>query len=192
MGMNPETHQFEHLGSDTAVAEAIGRGWKVFKIGETLTLKDTKFTVQDISPRKLVLRPYGLGLTETEEAAPQTRERSFADINLAAASAHEANRLLCLAQGDESQPKWEDAPQWQRDSAVLGVMFCINNPAATPEDSHNSWLKQKEADGWKYGPTKNAEAKEHPCFVPYEQLPVSQRVKDEMFQLIVRTHLGLG
>lgn len=34
---------------------------------------------------------------------------------------HEVNRAYCEALGDTSQPKWEDAPQWQRDSAMLGV-----------------------------------------------------------------------
>ncbi len=35
--------------------------------------------------------------------------------------AHEVNRAYCQALGDNSQPAWEDAPQWQRDSAMLGV-----------------------------------------------------------------------
>lgn len=27
--------------------------------------------------------------------------------------AHEANRAYCQALGDDSQPAWEDAPEWQ-------------------------------------------------------------------------------
>ena len=63
----------------------------------------------------------------------------------------------------------------------------IDNPNATPQDSHASWLKQKEEDGWKYGPVKNAETKEHPCFVPYEELPVEQRSKDYIFRQVVHS-----
>jgi len=57
--MNPDTHRFEQLDTDDAVKEAFGKGWKVFAIGEKVTIKDTHFTVVDISPNKLVLRPYG-------------------------------------------------------------------------------------------------------------------------------------
>ena len=34
---------------------------------------------------------------------------------------HEVNRAYCRAIGDESQPAWEDAPDWQQRSAVLGT-----------------------------------------------------------------------
>lgn len=47
-------------------------------------------------------------------------------------------------------------------------------------------MKEKEADGWKYGKVKDAEKKEHPCCVPYYDLPVKQRVKDSLFTGVVR------
>lgn len=37
--------------------------------------------------------------------------------------AHEVNRAYCKALGDDSQEVWELAPQWQRDSAIVGVKF---------------------------------------------------------------------
>lgn len=98
---------------------------------------------------------------------------------------HEANKALCETQGDFSQPSWEEAPQWQIDSAINGVLFHLDNPDATPMCSHNSWLAQKEAEGWKYGPIKDAEKKEHPCFVPYDQLPLEQQAKDYLFGGII-------
>lgn len=99
---------------------------------------------------------------------------------------HEVNRSYCLATGDSSQPTWEDAPEWQKSSAINGVQFHVNNPDASPSASHESWLAQKEAEGWKYGAEKNPETKEHPCFVPYDQLPVEQRAKDYIFSSLVR------
>jgi len=105
--------------------------------------------------------------------------------------AHEVNRAYCVSIGDNSQPAWKDAPQWQKDSAVSGVEFVKANPDATPDKSHESWLKEKKAAGWKYGPVKNPEKKEHPCFVPYLDLPLEQRVKDYLFQGVVRA-LTLG
>lgn len=99
---------------------------------------------------------------------------------------HEVNRAYCAAIGDNSQPKWEDALEWQRKSAIAGVVFTLDNPEAPPSASHESWLAEKQRDGWKYGAVKDPEKKEHPCFVPYEQLPQEQRVKDYLLQAVVK------
>ena len=99
--------------------------------------------------------------------------------------AHEVNRAYCLALGDTSQAAWEDAPEWQRRSAINGVNFHLANPNAGPDHSHNEWLKEKAETGWKFGPVKDAEKKEHPCFVPYDELPTEQKAKDYLFRGIV-------
>lgn len=103
--------------------------------------------------------------------------------------AHETNRAYCATIGDDSQPKWEDAPQWQRDSAIKGVRFHLKSHAEggapPPSSSHECWLEEKRAAGWAYGPVKDADKKEHPCFVPYDELPVEQRLKDYLFGAIV-------
>lgn len=109
----------------------------------------------------------------------------------ASEAAHEANRLLCLSQGDGTQPRWKDAPQWQKDSAVSGVRMIWDNPATTPEQSHEGWIALKRKEGWKWGPLKDPDKREHPCFLKYSQLPASQRLKDDMFGLVVRAKLGL-
>lgn len=100
---------------------------------------------------------------------------------------HEANRAYCLSLGDMSQLPWDEAPQWQRDSAINGVEFHIANPDAGPSSSHDAWLAEKVKAGWKYGPVKDADKKEHPCCVPYEKLPVEQQMKDYLFSAIVYT-----
>ncbi|MCL6401897.1 hypothetical protein EXT66_11560 [Pectobacterium carotovorum subsp. carotovorum] len=99
-------------------------------------------------------------------------------------TAHEVDRAYCAALGDHSQPAWDDAPDWQKDSAIEGVVFHLNGDHP-PEASHNKWLEFKKQDGWKYGPVKDAEKKEHPCFVPYDQLPKEQQVKDYLFRAVV-------
>lgn len=99
---------------------------------------------------------------------------------------HEANRAYCSALGDHSQQSWDDAPEWQRESAIKGVEFILSNPSADPSASHVSWLAEKEATGWKYGPVKDPDKKEHPCFVPYCMLPEEQRMKDHLFGAVVR------
>lgn len=104
--------------------------------------------------------------------------------------AYEVNKAYCEAIGDYSQPEWNDAPDWQRDSVINGVEFHLLNPDASPSDSHNNWLKRKLAEGWTYGEVKNLEKKEHPCCVEYEKLPLEQRVKDYLFKQIVLSLTG--
>jgi hypothetical protein len=98
---------------------------------------------------------------------------------------HEANRAYCQAIGDNSQPAWDDAPDWQKDSAVAGVRFRMDTPSAPASAQHESWMRDKAAAGWVYGPVKDAEKKQHPCMVPYDDLPEEQRVKDALFAGIV-------
>jgi len=74
-----------------------------------------------------------------------------------------------------------------RERARNGVKFSIANPDAPPSASHDSWSAEKVADGWVYGPVKDPEAKQHPCLVPYDDLPVEQRTKDYLFQAVVRS-----
>ena len=98
---------------------------------------------------------------------------------------HEANRAYCLSLGDTSQPAWADAPDWQKTSAINGVNFHRDAPDAKPSQSHDNWLAEKTTAGWKYGPVKDPEKKEHPCCVSYDQLPKEQQVKDKLFKAIV-------
>lgn len=102
-----------------------------------------------------------------------------------AAVCHEVNRCYALLLGDDSHVKWEDAPEWQKESALIGVKYRLDNPGVSPEDSHNCWLETKLADGWKYGPVKDPEAKEHPCIMAYDELPLEEQIKDELFTSII-------
>lgn len=112
-------------------------------------------------------------------------------VEAIAAVCHDANRRYCLSLGDDSQPAWEDAPEWQRASAISGVRFHLDNPDAGPDASHENWRREKQAAGWVHGPTKDPEARTHPCMVPFEDLPPEQQNKDRLFLSIVHA-LRLG
>lgn len=112
-------------------------------------------------------------------------------IEQIAKTAHEINAAFCLAYGDDSQPTWDDAPEWQRKSAINGVKFHMQNPDADPSSSHVNWLKEKIADGWTYGEVKDPIAKTHPCCVEYDQLPPEQKAKDYLFKQIVHSLTSL-
>lgn len=110
--------------------------------------------------------------------------------------AHEANRAYCASIGDNSQPKWEVAPDWQRKSHINGVSFHLatlrGGAVPAPSASHESWLEEKKRDGWRYGPVKRPDLKEHPCFVPYDELPPAQKLKDYLFGHIVKAYFDSG
>jgi len=109
------------------------------------------------------------------------------DIEIIARVCHEANKALCDASGEGGQQSWDFAPEWQRQSAMQGVQFVIDNPTAPASAQHDNWMAVKLADGWKYGSVKDADIKEHPCLVPFDQLPAEQRAKDYLFQAIVKS-----
>ena len=123
--------------------------------------------------------------TDFETSGDETMQYKDTTIEACAQAAHEANRAYCTALGDTSQFPWEQAPEWQRESCRVGVRGVLND-GNTPEQSHELWLKHKEADGWRYGEVKDPVAKTHPCFVPYDQLPPEQRAKDHVFVTVVR------
>lgn len=98
---------------------------------------------------------------------------------------HQANKAYCETIGDKTQVDWEKAPDWQKKSAVTGVKLHLSGDHG-PEASHESWMKEKLADGWRHGETKDVDKKEHPCIMPFDKLPPIQQNKDILFLSIVR------
>jgi len=111
--------------------------------------------------------------------------RNLALVTAIATVCHQANKAWCEANGDNSQKDWNEAEQWQRDSAVKGVEFRLDNPDAPESVQHDAWMADKIEDGWIYGEKKDADLKTHPCLVPFDQLPEFQQKKDKLFTAIV-------
>lgn len=114
----------------------------------------------------------------------ETRE-DVAALEMVARICHQANKVICEANGDTSQKNWEEAEQWQRDSAKNGVTFRVENPEAPESAQHDAWSADKVKEGWVYGEVKDPVAKTHPCLVPFDQLPPFQQLKDKLFCAIV-------
>lgn len=152
---------------------------------------ESRFTIMAVDDAPVdVPPPISVTLQDVEESIVSEHYFTAADaISLPkdriAGVAHEVNRAYCQAMGDDSQPSWPDAPQWQKDSAMLGVELHLTTPDAGPEASHQSWMAQKLADGWSYGPNKLPDLKQHPCLVPFDQLPKEQQAKDYLFRGVV-------
>lgn len=117
-------------------------------------------------------------------------EQVQAAVIATARMCHEVNRAYCQFNGDDSQPPWETAPDWQRLSAIGGVVALAKNPTITPAQCHALWMAEKLQQGWVLGP-KSVEHKTHPCLLPYDQLSREHQIKDVLFGAIARVALGL-
>lgn len=98
-----------------------------------------------------------------------------------AAACHAVNVTYSLCIDDSTPQSWESSDDWQRESAISGVKAILAGEVTTPEESHKRWTERKDAEGWRYGLKKDVFLKTHPCMLAYEDLPIAQRVKDELF-----------
>jgi len=106
------------------------------------------------------------------------------NVELVARVCHEANRVLQIHAGEVPiSPAFNEAPDWQRASAMEGVHNALNGQ--TPEELHASWCVSKYSQGWVHGSVKDDVKKTHPCLVLYSELPLEQKIKDHMFSAIV-------
>jgi len=97
---------------------------------------------------------------------------------------HEANRAYCIINHDNVLVSWDELEESYRVSTRIGVMNALKGN--TPEMQHESWMKERLSQGWKYGEVLDREKKIHPNLVPYNELPKNQKVKDHLFLNIVK------
>jgi len=62
---------------------------------------------------------------------------------------------------------------------------------------HEVWAKNRIAEGWTYGTVRDDALKQHPCLVPYEELPESEREYDratsqETLKLILKLGFSIA
>ncbi|HPA20410.1 MAG TPA: RyR domain-containing protein [Verrucomicrobiae bacterium] len=61
------------------------------------------------------------------------------------------------------------------------------------EHAHDVWARQRMSQGWTYGPKRDDGAKQHPCLVPYADLPDSEKEYDRQAALgTLKAILALG
>lgn len=123
-------------------------------------------------------------------AAERGRERVTALLAVQdiARVIHEANSGLQAVIGEPVNPRWDDAPDWQRWACIEGVRDALQG--LTPDEHHEAWRDAMRREGWTYGPVKDADTKTHPLLVPFEHLPPLQQAKDRLFLAIVEALRG--
>lgn len=59
--------------------------------------------------------------------------------------------------------------------------------------AHDLWAQQRFLEGWQWGERRCDSTREHPCLVPYEALPETEKDYDRIAALgTVRALLALG
>ena len=61
------------------------------------------------------------------------------------------------------------------------------------ENTHESWSAQRIKDGWTHGLQRDDAGKKHPCLVPYNQLPESEKEYDRHTAVaVIKAVMALG
>ncbi len=61
------------------------------------------------------------------------------------------------------------------------------------KNTHNVWAETRINDGWRYGEKRDDLLKHHPCLLPYEDIPESEKEYDRTISLnVIKLIKNLG
>ncbi len=61
------------------------------------------------------------------------------------------------------------------------------------ENNHDHWSRQRIAEGWRYGPSRDDKAKTHPDLAPYSELPETEKEYDRLTVIeAIKAIMALG
>ncbi len=74
--------------------------------------------------------------------------------------------------GGDYVPKPIDTSRVRLDDDLLALVEVL------ARNNHEVWARRRMRDGWRYGPARNDERREHPSLVPYDELSESEKRYD--------------
>lgn len=99
---------------------------------------------------------------------------------------------------DGSQPlHWEELNEEQQKRACEAfkqVYETLQSYSYTqvscqlPETLHDIWLQGAIADGWSYGKVYCPVEKKHPSMIPFNRLPETEKLKDQIWADVIRLY----
>lgn len=187
----------EHFNAAYDKAHALAAEWKPVEYegvidpiqGEPALTVQPTYTQEQIDALRAEWEK-SIALNEKEEDPLTEEDLNELTIELIAEQCYNLNKIFCEDLGDVSQLSWEIAPEWQKNSIIEGVKKIRDGIITAPEQSHESWMAKKEAEGWTYGKLKDVEKKEHPCMVPFRKLLKEWQYKDILFFYTVKNLIG--
>ena len=110
-------------------------------------------------------------------------------IHDVAQAGYEALRVIDQNNGNLHIKPWSEAPQSERNRFLMEVRIIMDSPHSSPETRHNNRVSEMTRSGWMYGINNDAIKKTNPSLLPYERLSPVRRLKNKVFQEIVRAHV---
>lgn len=86
----------------------------------------------------------------------------------------------------ETIEQWENISLEQRNSVKRGIASMLKHKRLTPENAHFEFYDLMTKEGWSYGPAYNADRKEHPALLAWEDLSELQKTTHIIFHSVVR------
>ena len=80
-------------------------------------------------------------------------------------------------------PRPLDVENVELDEVLLSLVESLSHNA------HEVWAQRRMSEGWTWGRERSDELRQHPCLIPYADLPESEKDYDR--KLVVRTILGI-
>ena len=99
--------------------------------------------------------------------------------------AHNVYRAYMTSVSKLSLP-YDSLDPHTKESLLDGVVSVLVGAVKSPQQSHENWLRFKADAGWIYGEELDRERKQHPCICSFDNLPITERVKDYLFVFSVQ------
>lgn len=85
------------------------------------------------------------------------------------------------------KPEPLDTKKIELDQSLLQLVEML------ARNTHDVWSQQRITDGWRYGPYRDDQKKEHPGLIPYEQLDESEKEYDRRTAIeVLKAILAMG
>lgn len=120
----------------------------------------------------------------TTQVVNSSGETIFIDVEQVARTCHQALKTYSESIAEYHLSNWGDASERYRELMCIAVEIHLAGDFDA-EVTHSSWVEEQLNQGWSYGPVRDVKKKQHPCIVPFNQLPREQQLKGQIFRNIV-------
>jgi hypothetical protein len=82
---------------------------------------------------------------------------------------------------------WEVLPDTVRNEVEANIRAIAGGRMKSPEVMHNVWRTAKINDGWSWGMVKDVEQQKHPAICAFDELPIMEQAKYNVFFALAST-----